>query len=59
MAVSGALWLGMTPAEWITVLTVLYLLMSIGLLIPKYWAQFRSWRQAWVKSRKGKKNGSQ
>lgn len=54
-AVSGAVMLGMTPAQWITALTLLYLVMSIGLLIPKYWAQFRDWRNAWAESRKIKK----
>lgn len=54
-AVSGAVMLGMTPAQWITALTLLYLVMSIGLLIPKYWAQFREWRHAWVEARKIKK----
>lgn len=41
--VSGAMLFGMTPAEWITALTVLYLLLQIGLLIPRYWSQFRDW----------------
>lgn len=54
-AVSGAVMLGMTPAQWITALTLLYLVMSIGLLIPKYWVQFREWREAWSALRKSKK----
>ncbi|MEG0063001.1 MAG: hypothetical protein RR740_00210 [Pseudomonas sp.] len=62
-AVSGAVILGMTPAQWITVLTLIYLLMSIGLLIPRYWAQLRDWRAAWKAARKAKKeakeNGTQ
>lgn len=41
--VSGAMLFGMTPAEWVTALTVLYLLLQIGLLVPRYWAQFREW----------------
>lgn len=41
--VSGAMLFGMTPTEWVTALTVLYLLLQIGLLIPRYWAQFRDW----------------
>lgn len=55
VAVSGAVLLGMTPAQWITTLTLIYLLMSIGLLIPKYWTQFKEWREAWVAARKAKK----
>lgn len=41
--VTGAVLMGMTPGEWITILTLLYLVMSIGLLIPKYWAQINEW----------------
>ncbi|WP_097303836.1 hypothetical protein [Pseudomonas chlororaphis] len=41
--VSGAVLFGMTPAEWVTALTVLYLLLQIGLLLPRYWSQFKAW----------------
>lgn len=41
--VSGAMLFGMTPAEWVTALTMLYLILQIGLLVPRYWAQFRDW----------------
>lgn len=54
-AVSGAVLLGMTPAQWITALTLIYLLMSIGLLVPKYWEKFMEWRDAWKARRKAKK----
>lgn len=27
---------GMTPADWVTVLTLLYLALQIGLLLPRY-----------------------
>lgn len=57
--VSGAVIFGMTPAQWITTLTMIYLLMSIGLLIPKYWAQLRDWRGAWKAKRKAKKEAKQ
>lgn len=43
VAVSGAMLFGMTPAEWVTALTVLYLVLQIGLLVPRYWEQFSSW----------------
>lgn len=46
VAVTGAMIAGMSPAEWVTALTLLYLLMQIGLLLPKYWAQFREWWKA-------------
>ncbi|WP_136067085.1 hypothetical protein [Modicisalibacter radicis] len=32
---------GMTPADWVTVLTLLYLALQIGLLVPRYIARFR------------------
>lgn len=37
---------GMTPADWITVLTLLYLVLQIGLLIPRYIERFRRWRNS-------------
>jgi hypothetical protein len=52
VAVTGAVLMGMTPTEWITVLTLLYLVMSIGLLIPKYWVQIGEWA-AKFKKKKG------
>lgn len=35
---------GMTPADWVTVLTLAYLALQIGLLVPKYVEKFRAWR---------------
>lgn len=35
---------GMTPADWVTVLTLLYLALQIGLLVPRYIERFRNWR---------------
>lgn len=32
---------GMTPADWVTVLTLLYLALQIGLLIPRYLTRLR------------------
>ncbi|MBD9415913.1 hypothetical protein IB234_15225 [Pseudomonas sp. PDM16] len=46
VAVSGAMLFGMTPSEWITALTLLYLVLQIGLLVPKYWEKLRSWSSA-------------
>ncbi|WP_322528562.1 hypothetical protein R5R73_01370 [Salinicola sp. LHM] len=36
---------GMTPSDWITVLTLAYLALQIGLLVPKYVERFREWRE--------------
>lgn len=44
VAVMGSMWAGMTPADWITALTILYLLLQIGLLVIKYRDQFIAWR---------------
>lgn len=35
---------GMSPADWVTVLTLLYLGLQIGLLVPRYIARIRHWR---------------
>ena len=45
VAVMGSMWAGMTPADWITALTILYLLLQIGLLVFKYRDQFIAWRK--------------
>lgn len=55
IAVSGAVLFGMTPAQWITTLTLVYLIMSIGLLIPKYWAMFSEKIKSWNAARKAAK----
>lgn len=37
---------GMTPADWVTVLTLLYLALQIGLLLPRYLKRIRRyWRR--------------
>lgn len=35
----------MTLNEWVALATLVFILMQIGLLIPKYWALFYAWRQ--------------
>ncbi|MEO1852706.1 MULTISPECIES: hypothetical protein [Chromohalobacter] len=35
---------GMTPADWVTALTLLYLALQIGLLIPRYVRKWKRWR---------------
>lgn len=34
---------GMTPADWVTLLTLLYLALQIGLLVPRYLKRLREW----------------
>lgn len=45
VAVMGSLWAGMTPADWITLLTFIYLALQIGLLLFKYRDQLNDWRE--------------
>ena len=42
-AYMGAKFLGMTPADWVTWLTLLYIIIQITLIIPKWWRQFGTW----------------
>ncbi len=45
VAVMGSMWAGMSPADWITALTILYLLLQIGLLVFRYRDQAIAWRK--------------
>lgn len=49
--VTGAHFIGLSLADWVAIVTLIYLFGSIGLLIPKYRYQFVQWR----KSRKEKR----
>lgn len=42
---------GMTPSDWITVLTLAYLALQMGLIIPKYLEKIRNW---WERIRGGR-----
>ena len=33
----------MTPADWVTLLTLLYLALQIGLLVPRYLTRLRDY----------------
>lgn len=35
---------GLTLADWVAILTMLYLGLQIGLLIPRYFERWRDWR---------------
>ena len=41
-AVAGAAWYGLTLQEWVAVVTIAYVLLQAGLLVPKYWRLFRN-----------------
>ncbi|MCE3028564.1 MULTISPECIES: hypothetical protein [Salinicola] len=40
---------GMTPSDWVTVLTLAYLALQIGLIVPKYLGNLREW---WARIRR-------
>ena len=40
-AIGGAAISGLTLNEWVAVLTILYVLLQVGLLVPKYISLFR------------------
>lgn len=43
---SGALLSQFNINEWVAILTLIYVALQIGLLLPKYWAMFHRWRKA-------------
>lgn len=44
-ALGGAAYAGLTLNEWAALATLIYVLLQIGLLLPKYWAWAR--RRFW------------
>ena len=42
-AIGGATWYGFTLNEWVGLATLLYVVLQIGLLIPKYVKLFKDW----------------
>lgn len=45
VAVTGAMIAGMTLSDWVTVLTVIYLLLQIAVLLLKVWRERRAERE--------------
>ena len=44
VTVAGASMLGLPIADWVTILTVLYLILQMVLLLPKYYELYLKWR---------------
>lgn len=44
VAVSAATAVGAPTPDWVVILTIVYLALQIGLLLPKYWERFKEWR---------------
>lgn len=46
IGIGGAVTYHMTLNEWVAIITILYLILQIGLLTPKYWQMFKDWKAA-------------
>lgn len=42
-AYMGAKFLGMTPADWVTWLTLIYIIIQLMIVIPKWLKQYGTW----------------
>lgn len=42
-AIGGTLWAGFTLNEWVAIITIIYVLLQIGLLLPKYYKHIKNW----------------
>ncbi|RXZ42720.1 hypothetical protein [Crenobacter cavernae] len=45
VAVSAASLAGYSLADWVSALTLLYVALQVGLLMPRYWRLFLNWRR--------------
>ena len=50
---------GLTLADWVAILTMLYLALQIGLLIPRYTEKLRAWRERRAKANTCQKESKQ
>lgn len=44
-AIGGAVATGLTLNEWVALATLLYVILQVGLLIPKYVDLYKKWRE--------------
>lgn len=44
-AIAGATLYGLTLQDWVAIVTIAYVALQAGLLIPKYWRIIRDWRK--------------
>lgn len=40
-AIGGAVWYSFTLQEWVAIVTIIYVVLQIGLLLPKYCKNFK------------------
>lgn len=44
-AIAGATIYGLTLQDWVAIVTIAYVVLQAGLLVPKYWRMIRDWRK--------------
>lgn len=44
-AIAGATIYGLTLQDWVALVTLVYIALQVGLLVPKYWRLFRDWQR--------------
>jgi hypothetical protein len=44
-AIAGATIYGLTLQDWVAIVTIAYVVLQAGLLVPKYWRMIRDWRR--------------
>jgi hypothetical protein len=45
-AVAGATIYGLTLQDWVAIVTLVYVALQVGLLVPKYWRLLRDWQRS-------------
>ena len=41
----GATLYGLTLQDWVAIVTIAYVILQAGLLVPKYWRMIRGWQK--------------
>jgi hypothetical protein len=44
-AIVGATLYGLTLQDWVAIVTIAYVVLQAGLLVPKYWRIIRDWQK--------------
>lgn len=45
VAVTTASLAGLSLAEWVSIATIVYIGLQVGLLLPRYYREYRTWRR--------------
>jgi Phage holin T7 family, holin superfamily II len=44
-SILGATLYGLTLQDWVAIVTIAYVILQAGLLVPKYWRMIRGWQK--------------